>query len=201
MNVGVCGNHRYAELRGLLEQLAGLAPARGIQLFSEPLLTDMWPGTLPDLDAAPLDLLLTFGGDGTLLRGARMFEDRGVPILGVNLGKVGYLTSVSRDALPGALDGHHLGPAGLIPRVGRVVEPQGDRARHRLAETDAGIDVHPVLLELGTPAAPEPEPAPGQVMVHGLRRHRHARGHPLHNPHQGLAVRLSGGEITDHRRQ
>jgi len=104
MNVGVCGNHRYAELRGLLEQLAGLAPARGIQLFSEPLLTDMWPGTLPDLDAAPLDLLLTFGGDGTLLRGARMFEDRGVPILGVNLGKVGYLTSVSRDALPGALD-------------------------------------------------------------------------------------------------
>jgi len=104
MNVGVCGNHRYAELRGLLEQLAHLAPARGMHLYSEPLLAGMWPGTLPDIEAAPLDLLLTFGGDGTLLRGARMFEDRGVPILGVNLGKVGYLTSVSRDALPAALD-------------------------------------------------------------------------------------------------
>jgi len=104
MNVGVCGNHRYAELRGLLAQLSALAPARGIQLFSEPLLAEMWPAPLPDLDAAPLDLLLTFGGDGTLLRGARMFEDRGVPVLGINLGKVGYLTSVSRDALPAALD-------------------------------------------------------------------------------------------------
>lgn len=104
MNVGVCGNHRYVELRGLLEQLAALAPARGIQLFSEPLLADLWPVPPPDLEAAPLDLLLSFGGDGTLLRGARMFEDRGVPILGVNLGKVGYLTSVSRDAMPDALD-------------------------------------------------------------------------------------------------
>jgi len=104
MKVGVCGNHRYPELRGLLAQLSALAPARGIQLFSEPLLAEMWPAPLPDLDAAPLDLLLTFGGDGTLLRGARMFEDRGVPVLGINLGKGGYLTSVSRDALPAALD-------------------------------------------------------------------------------------------------
>jgi NAD+ kinase len=112
MNIGVCGNHRYGELRGLLEQLVALAPARGIELFSESLLADLWPIPVPDLDAAPLDLLLTFGGDGTLLRGARMLEDRGVPILGINLGKVGYLTSVSRDALAESLDaivaGHYI---------------------------------------------------------------------------------------------
>ncbi len=105
MNVGVCGNHRYTELRGMLAQLVALAPERGITLFAEPLLADLWPGAVPpDLDAAPLDALLSFGGDGTLLRGARMLEGRGVPILGVNLGKVGFLTSVSRNAMPAALD-------------------------------------------------------------------------------------------------
>jgi len=104
MNVGVCGNHRYAELRAMLEQLAGLAPERGITLHSEPRLSEFWPGPVADLTDAPLDMLLTFGGDGTLLRGARMLEGRGIPVLGVNLGKVGFLTSVSRHALPAALD-------------------------------------------------------------------------------------------------
>ncbi len=104
MNVGVCGNHRYPELRGMLEQLARLAPERGLRLFSEPRLAEFWPATPPDFDGKPLDILLTFGGDGTLLRGARMLEGRGIPILGINLGKVGFLTSVSRNALPAALD-------------------------------------------------------------------------------------------------
>lgn len=105
MNVGVCGNHRYGELRGLLAQLMSLAPERGLTLFSESLLADLWPGPPPPaLDTAPLDVLLSFGGDGTLLRGARMLEGRGVPILGINLGKVGFLTSVSRNAMPAALD-------------------------------------------------------------------------------------------------
>ncbi|HEX5004301.1 MAG TPA: NAD(+)/NADH kinase [Gemmatimonadales bacterium] len=112
MKVGVCGNHRYPELRGLLEQLAVLGPERGMTLYSEPLIADLWPGPVPSLDDVALDLLLTFGGDGTLLRGARMLEGRGIPVLGVNLGKVGFLTSVSRNALPAALDavvaGHYI---------------------------------------------------------------------------------------------
>ena len=105
MNVGVCGNHRYSELRGLLAQLAALAPERGMTLYAEPFLADLWSGPPPpDLDAAALDVLLSFGGDGTLLRGARLLEGRGVPILGINLGKVGFLTSVSRYDMPAALD-------------------------------------------------------------------------------------------------
>jgi NAD+ kinase len=130
MNVGVCGNHRYPELRGMLEELARLAPERGITLFSEAPLADLWPASPPLLDAAPLDVLLTLGGDGTLLRGARILEGRGVPLLGINLGKVGFLTSISRNALPAALDALVGGKYVTEPRQGlkAVVHDANGRA-------------------------------------------------------------------------
>ena len=80
MKVGVCGNHRYPELGTLLAQLVALASTRGIELFSEPRLADLWPVAPPDFRAVSLDVLLTFGGDGTLLRGARTLEGRGIPM-------------------------------------------------------------------------------------------------------------------------
>ena len=107
MNVGVVGNPRYADLRG---GPASSSPASrrsaGITLCSsEPRLGRSGTAPPPDLDAAPLDALLTFGGDGTLLRGARLLDGPRIPILGVNLGRVGFLTSVSRaTTLPAALD-------------------------------------------------------------------------------------------------
>lgn len=57
----------------------------------------------PERDASP-DLLITLGGDGTLLRGGRAVAGRDVPLLGVNLGRLGFLTSVSLDEMDSALD-------------------------------------------------------------------------------------------------
>lgn len=143
MNVGVCGNHRYAELRGLLAQLVALAPERGMTLYAEPLLADLWPGPPPpDLDAASLDVLLTFGGDGTLLRGARMLEGRSVPILGINLGKVGFLTSVSRQDMPAALDALLNGRYATEPRQAlkaTVLEANGQTTPLELALNDVVV--------------------------------------------------------------
>ena len=48
-----------------------------------------------DLDDAAL--LITVGGDGTLLRAARMAVDREVPILGINTGRLGFLTEFDQD--------------------------------------------------------------------------------------------------------
>lgn len=52
---------------------------------------------------AQADLMVVIGGDGTLIHGASLFTARVVPIMGVNLGHIGFLTEVARDELPQAL--------------------------------------------------------------------------------------------------
>ncbi|MEV8632175.1 NAD(+)/NADH kinase [Streptosporangium sp. NPDC051023] len=56
------------------------------------------------------DLLVSLGGDGTMLRTMRLITGRSTPILGVNLGKLGFLAEIDVDDLPPALsaiDNHH----------------------------------------------------------------------------------------------
>ena len=104
MNVGVVGNTRYGDLRSVLRELRQLAPDRGINLFTEEDLVPMWDEPVPPVTGAALDALLTFGGDGTLLRGARLVYSHEIPILGFNLGRVGFLNWASYNDLGPALD-------------------------------------------------------------------------------------------------
>src|SRR3954467_13195105 len=48
-------------------------------------------------------LLVSLGGDGTMLRTMRLVEGRKTPVLGVNIGKLGFLAEVDLPDLPGAL--------------------------------------------------------------------------------------------------
>ena len=50
------------------------------------------------------EMVLVLGGDGTLLRVAEMTRPAGVPLLGVNLGHVGFLAEAEYDDLPNAID-------------------------------------------------------------------------------------------------
>ncbi|MDP9866466.1 MULTISPECIES: NAD(+)/NADH kinase [Streptosporangium] len=73
------------------------------------------------------DLLVSLGGDGTMLRTMRLIAGRPTPILGVNLGKLGFLAEIDVDELSSALsaiDNHHYT---VEPRMAvRVTLPSGE---------------------------------------------------------------------------
>jgi NAD+ kinase len=60
------------------------------------------PEVEPD-QLAGLDLLISLGGDGTMLRALRLSQPTGVPVLGVNLGRLGFLAEIDVPDLPKAL--------------------------------------------------------------------------------------------------
>ena len=56
-----------------------------------------------DLDCS-IDCLISLGGDGTMLDAVTLVKDSGIPILGINFGRLGFLASISPDALQNAVE-------------------------------------------------------------------------------------------------
>lgn len=97
----------------------------------------------PDASAAlaDADLVVALGGDGTVLRTVEMLGGAPVPILGVNLGQLGYLTEVEPHEVHGAirrvLGGDHSIEHRMLLEV--IVDPQGAGQRY-LALNEALVD-------------------------------------------------------------
>ncbi len=68
-------------------------------------------------DIENLDFLFSIGGDGTLLDAIPYVHDLGVPILGINLGRLGFLSSVSKDEMKQAIDHIYAGNYTLDQRT------------------------------------------------------------------------------------
>ncbi len=56
-----------------------------------------------DLDPS-FDVMLTIGGDGTFLRAVTFIRDLDIPILGINMGRLGYLATTNREDIKRAID-------------------------------------------------------------------------------------------------
>ncbi|HKS04741.1 MAG TPA: NAD(+)/NADH kinase [Gemmatimonadaceae bacterium] len=103
MRIGVVGHRGYDGFGDLLRTVQGIAKTVGATLVIERELQNALPNGATLDGPEGLDLLLTLGGDGTLLRGARFLDGHNTPILGVNLGRLGFLTECSVADLERAL--------------------------------------------------------------------------------------------------
>lgn len=99
MRLGVVGNSDYDGLADVMRRLRDLVPQLDLQLVAEAELHPHLPGSAILGDAPDVDAMLSLGGDGTLLRAARTLDGREAPILGVNLGRLGFLTSCAASGL------------------------------------------------------------------------------------------------------
>jgi NAD+ kinase len=113
--------------------------------------------TIPvELDALPndIDLMIALGGDGTLLRGSRSVADMRVPVVGINLGDLGFLAAYGRDQVIDCVTDAVEGRLRWEPRLRMGVEV---RRGGKLFATETAVnDVYikhgqiPRLLRLAT---------------------------------------------------
>lgn len=103
IRVGVVGHQGYDGLAEVLATLRRLAPSLDLELSYERELLSVAGDDAVPISPTEVDALLTLGGDGTLLRAARLVGERAVPILGVNLGRLGFLTCCPASQLEEAL--------------------------------------------------------------------------------------------------
>jgi len=103
IRLGVVGHLGYGGLPEVLATLRRLAPSLGLKLSFEESLRDVAGSGSAPITPGEVDALLTLGGDGTLLRAARLDVGERVPILGINLGRLGFLTCCPVEKLEEAL--------------------------------------------------------------------------------------------------
>jgi NAD+ kinase len=142
--IGIVAKTDREEARTVVPELLKWLHGKGL----EPLCDKETTAVCPDLAVsaarkaelpAQVDLLLVLGGDGTLLSMARLVGDLGVPILGVNLGGLGFLTALTVDELFPALEAYLAG--GLVVEERMMLAAAVVREGERLVEYAALNDM------------------------------------------------------------
>jgi NAD+ kinase len=115
--IGLVGNDRDARVVESMRILAAHLQGRGRRVFADAASTVDF-GTTPvvrDAEsalAAKCELIVAVGGDGTMLHAARLASPHGVPVLGVNRGRLGFLADIGsgdmRDRVDEILDGRYV---------------------------------------------------------------------------------------------
>ncbi len=116
MKVGIFVKPHRVNFAERLEEILAWLSERGCRLLiADDVIVNYslrnWSGVSPEEIPGNADFIVVFGGDGTILSVARMIGDYETPLLGVNLGTLGFLTSVKLDetlpALQVILDQEH----------------------------------------------------------------------------------------------
>jgi len=101
--IGILYHPRLEKAQDLADKIGNLLSAQGVSSWQCP----AWDEGKAKPQVAGSDLILSIGGDGTILHVARIIIPFPVPILGINLGKLGFITELDGDEalakLPGLL--------------------------------------------------------------------------------------------------
>lgn len=90
----------------IIEQLLSVFRSRDIDLFVDASVTNVtgYPVLSREELAETIDTAIVIGGDGTLLHASRSLVDRDIPIIGVNIGRIGFLVDISPNELESTLE-------------------------------------------------------------------------------------------------
>lgn len=144
-------------------------------------------------ELAECDLLVSLGGDGTMLRALRLSQPTGVPVLGVNLGRLGFLAEIDVPDLAAALVEIDAGRHTVETRVAMQIDFGGGTA---FAFNDVAVVRHPghpvAALELRVSDQPFVRYAADAVVVAtptGSTAYSFSAGGPIVSPRaEGLLV-------------
>lgn len=147
-SIGILTKPRFPEVRSTLLGVVAWLRTRHIEVLLDTTSAAFLgePGGMPKTQLAEkADVLLVLGGDGTILSAARLAAERSIPILGVNMGGLGFLTEVILDNLYPSLERVFANDFILDERLMLTTE------LHRQAETVArGIVLNDVVISKGT---------------------------------------------------
>jgi NAD+ kinase len=133
--IGVLHHPKIAHSYQLADDIAAALQQLGVQV---------WVGSSRDEDgirahSAGLDLLVTLGGDGSMLRAARLGALYGIPIFGINLGRLGFLAEVRPDEWKEFLPRVVMGGYRIEERT--LLRAEAHRGEEQLGTHDALNDV------------------------------------------------------------
>ena len=122
----VCNPARVDAVVAAVELQQNLASTFGIFTISDVEIPGIIKSSLADLP--PLEVAVVLGGDGTMLRAAEVAQERDIPLLGVNLGHVGFLSEVERSKISDVINALVNKTYVIDPRItlGYTVERDGN---------------------------------------------------------------------------
>ena len=102
LQVGIMVHSRRQEAMEYASRVAMFLKQRGVRVFAEEIVANKL-SVEPFAQAENMDALISLGGDGTLLRGAQYALKWNAALLGINLGRVGFLTEIEPQEIEGSL--------------------------------------------------------------------------------------------------
>lgn len=97
MRIGIVTRHDIHRGVELAEELADFLIKENIDVFLDPLIVSelrRFHDLSCDIDEMDVDIIITIGGDGTILRTQSLIDGKKIPIFGINMGTVGFLTEI-----------------------------------------------------------------------------------------------------------